>query len=50
MNGSNRSLNDTMVLMKSIFITFGLSQEATKVQQSHFLTAYNNWIISFCFC
>jgi len=37
---SNRSLNDTMVFMKSI--TFGLSQEARKVEHSHFLTVYNN--------
>jgi len=37
MDGLNRSLNDIMVFMKSIFeITFLLSQEARKVQQSHF--------------
>jgi len=34
-------LNDTMVIMKLIFITFGLSQEARTVQQSHFLTVHN---------
>jgi len=36
-NRSNRSLNGTVMFMKSIFfITFGLSQEARKVQLSHF--------------
>jgi len=31
-------------------MTFELSQEARKVQQSHFLTVYNNWRTNFCFC